>query len=411
MSQAASLKTPVQPDPPVAYTRLMTAAVLCMIMFGAVLVVPPVCLDAIGSELRINFEHRGLLITVRMAALIVSLLIVGRVGEGPYKRRYLFWGLMAIGLAQAWGAMAGGYQALVAAMVLSGLGKGVVEALVNPLVAQLHPHGSARALNIINGIFSVGLVIGALSAGQIMESGQSWRVPFWLWVLPPMVCGVLFYTRRYPRVAAPEAGARTDEHSVRRFARLPLFWALVVAMVMGGGCEAGMTSWAPNYSSEVFGLSALGGAWTTVVYGAAMAVGRIFSGLIVTRLGPVGLMTGSAAACGLATLGLTFAPTAKVCYVLFALGGLFVACLWPTLLAVASDRIASGSTVLFSLLAAAGVGGCVIFPWAIGRLGDLFDLRIGMLVLPASMLVLLVMLGWMRTVKAGTGNAEAVGEG
>ena len=61
---------------------------------------------------------------------------------------------------------------------------------------------------------------------------------------------------------------------------------------------------------------------------------------------------------------------------------------WPS----TGVALSTGSTWLLSLLAAAGVSGCVLFPWAIGRLGDLCGLRIGMLVLPVSMAVLLVML-------------------
>ena len=395
MPETLASHTVSSPDPPVAYTRLVAAAVLCMIMFGAVLVVPPVCLDTLGEELHINLESRGLLISVRMAALIVSLLIVGRLGEGRDKRRYLFWGLTAIGAAQAWGALAGGYATLLAAMVLSGLGKGVVEALVNPLVAQLHPHSSARALNIINGIFSVGLVTGALTAGQLLQTGHSWRLPFWLWVVPPLVCAGLFYTRRYPRATTAESPTVTATPDVRRFLRLPLFWLLIVAMVMGGGAEAGLTSWAPNFAQKVLNASPLGGAWMTAFYGAAMALGRFVSGGVVARLGAVRLMIVSAVLCAAATLGLTFVPTVNAAYVLFALGGLFVACFWPTLLSVASDHISTGSTSLFSLLAAAGVGGCVLFPWAIGRMGDVWGLRIGVLVLPVSMAILLVALGLM----------------
>lgn len=398
MSDAAPIETTPVAEP-VAYTRLMAASVLCMIMFGAVLVVLPVCLDTLGTELRINLEARGLLTSVRMAALIASLLVIGRVGEGFHKRHYLFWGLMAIGLAQAWGAMSGGYASLMAAMVLSGLGKGAVEALVNPLVAQLHPQTSARALNIVNGIFSVGLVFGALSGGQLLQEGYSWRVPFSLWILPPMICGIMFYTRRYPHVVSHPT---SDEHppapsprSIRRFLTMPLFWVLVMAMVMAGGCEAGLTSWAPNFAQKVLNASALGGAWTTALYGAAMALGRFASGIFVARLTAVRLMIISGVACGVATLALTFVPTIPAAYVLFALGGLFVACFWPTLLSVASDHISTGSTSLFSLLAAAGVGGCVIFPWAIGRLGDLFGLRLAVLVLPVSMVLLLVMLGFV----------------
>lgn len=399
MPDIAAPEASVRPAEAVAYSRLMWASVVCMIMFGAVLALPPVCFDALGRELGINYEQRGLLITVRMAALIASLLLVGYVGEGTGKRHFLFWGLAAIAIGQGMGGVAAGYGSLLAAMVVSGLGKGVVEALVNPLVAQLNPRGSARALNIINGLFSVGLVVGALSAGELLEAGHSWRLPFWLWVGPPMVSAVLYMTPRYPppNVAVTATGA--PESRLRRFLRNPLFWALCVAMVMGGGCEAGLTSWAPNFSADVLGASARGGAWTTAFYGAAMALGRFASGALLTRVTPVRLMVISGLACALATLGLTFVQSITGAYVLFALGGLFVACFWPTLLSVASDHISTGSTSLFSLLAAAGVSGCVIVPWAIGALGDIFGLRAAVLVMPASMVVLLVMLAlvWRMT--------------
>lgn len=387
---------------PVAYRRLMAASMLCMIMFGAVLVVPPVCLEAIGRELQINYEARGVLIAVRMAALIISLLIVGTLGEGPYKRHYLLGGLMAIGLSQAWGAQAPRYALLWAAMALSGLGKGVVEALVNPLVAQLNPTHCARALNIVNGLFSVGLVIGALSTGFLLEAGFSWRLAFAVWIGPPWLCALLFYTPHYPKAVSaapsfakqkPLLGAEAPAKNFFAYFASPLFWALMMAMLMGGGCEAGLTSWAANFVSAVLQASPLGGAWTTAIYGSAMALGRFGSGWLVTRWTPLRLMALSAAACGAATFGLAFVSSLAGAYALFALGGLFVACFWPTLLSVASDHISAGSTALFAWMATAGVAGCMLFPWLMGRIGDLWGLRAAMLVLPASMIILLAMLG------------------
>lgn len=401
MSGTLVVDTETKPSAPVAYWRLITASTLCMVMFGAVLAVPPACLDAIGDEFGVEYEARGLLITLRMAALLVSLLIVGWLGEGPAKRHFLFWGLIGIGAAQGWGAEAGAYSGLQMAMILSGLGKGVVEALLNPLVAQLHPTRSATALNLLNGLFSVGLVAGALSAGELQEAGYSWRHAFWLWALAPVICAFLFMTPRYPVPQTHAVTGVSTGDNVRRFLRMPLFWALVVAMVMGGGCEAGLTSWAPNFTADVLGASARFGAFATALYGVAMAIGRFGSGALVMRMSPVRLMIISAALCGAATLGLTFAPNLTVVYILFSLGGLFVACFWPTLLSVASDHIATGSTSLFSLLAAAGVGGCVLFPWAIGRLGDMLGLRSGVLVLPVSMVILVIVLAFIpRLIRA-----------
>ena len=163
-------------------------------------------------------------------------------------------------------------------------------------------------------------------------------------------------------------------------------------MVLGGGCEAGLTSWAPNFTAKVLGASPRAGAWATILYGSGMAVGRFASGYLVVRVRPLRLMMLSAVCCAAATLGLTFVSALWGAWSLFALGGLFVACFWPTLLSVASDHIATGSTSLFSLLAAAGVSGCVIVPWAIGRLADAFDLRTAVLIHPALMVLLIAVL-------------------
>ncbi len=374
--------------PSVAYSRLMAASAVGMIVFGASVAIPSVCLEAIGRELHLNFEQRGLLTTARMGALLVSLLVVGYLGDRLGKRHFLFWGAVLIAAGQAATARAAGYVALLGANAVSGLGKGVMEALVNPLVAQLNPRASARVLNIINGLFSVGLVLAALTTGEVLQAGGSWRLPFWLWVPPALVCAGLFLTRRYPAVEA----AHREAGRPRRFLTDPLFWPLLIGMVLGGGCEAGLTSWGPNFVEHELGASARGGAWTMVLFGAFMAAGRFTGSGVVMLVTPLRLMTASAAACALVTLGLYFVEGLWGAWVLFALSGLFVACFWPTILALASDNIATGSASLFALLAAAGIAGCVIFPWAIGTLGDAFGLRGGVLLLPGSMVMQVLVL-------------------
>jgi fucose permease len=387
-----STDSPIATQAPVAYLRLMVASTLGMTVFGAVQVVPAVSLEAIGTDLGLNLEHRGAVISLRMVGLVVSLLLVGYLGQRRGKQHFLFWGFLSIAGGKLLGAQSNGYSSMLGAMGITGLGLGVVEALINPLAAQLNPRHSARALNILNGLFSLGLVVGAFATGWLLDSGHSWRTAFLIWLLPCAVCAMLFLTPHYPRHREETEGASSGSSELRRFLGLPLFWVLFVAMVMGGGCEAGITSWAPNYMVKVLGASARGGALATIVYGSFMALGRFASGFLVTRVGPVRLMTSSAVCCGLTTVGLAGVQSPWAAWCLFALSGLFVACFWPTMLSVASDHISAASTWLFALLSAAGVLGCVIFPWVIGVLGDGFGLRSAVLVLPASMLVLLALM-------------------
>ena len=110
-------------------------------------------------------------------------------------------------------------------------------------------------------------------------------------------------------------------------------------------------------------------------------------------------MTISAAACAVATAGLWGVHTILGAWALFGLGGLFVACFWPTLLAVASAEVQVGSASMFAMLAASGIAGCMLFPWGIGAVGDLAGLRAGTLLLPVSMalLVVLLLVAWRQS--------------
>lgn len=369
----------------------MVASLLGMTMFGAVQVLPAVALEAMGEELGLDFQQKGLIFSLRIFTAIPILLLIGHYAERPYKRHILFWGLMAVALGQILTAKAVAYGPLLLAVVASGLGFGVVEAIVAPLVAQLYPNRSAWALNLINGLFALGMVIGAIATGELLQAGYGWRISFWLWIIPPTLCAFLYMTPRYPP-PTPHADNFHVTPDVKGFLASPLFWLLSAGMVLAGGCEAGLTSWAPNFAAEELGASARGGAWTIILYGSLMAVGRFSTGALVTRIKPFRLMVASAVLCGAVMLGLYFVSTLMTAWVLFALGGLFVACFWPTLLAMASDHISIGSTSLFSLMAAAGVLGAVVVPWAIGVLGDLSGLRAGIMVLPALMAAMVMVL-------------------
>jgi len=210
---------------------------------------------------------------------------------------------------------------------------------------------------------------------------------------------VLFATRGYPHVGR-EHGAPGGTG----FLRKPLFWVLMTAILLGGGCEAGMTFWGASFTEHELGASARSGAWTVALFGACMAAGRFGTSGLVARIPPVRLMLGSAVGCALATGGLCLVRSVAGAWVLFGLGGLFVGCFWPTILAVAAERVQTGSATMFALLAAAGISGCTLFPWCIGALGDAAGLRVGAALLPASMVLEVGVL--LVACRAGTGDGR-----
>ena len=374
----------------------MIAAGVAMVLFAAITAVPSVCLPQWGDTFRLNFSQRGELSSLRQAALIAALLLCGHFADRYGKRYFLVVGTAIMGLSFAATAAAGGFSTLLIAQAISGVGAGSMEALVNPLIAELNPRDPGRPLNMINGLFSVGLVLASLATGELIEAGHSWQLTSWIWLPVAVVGTLLFAGRGYP---TPDTPHHERAGQWREFLKMPAFWLLFVAMIIGGGAEAGMTVWGPNFVEHELGASARMGAGTLCLFGAFMAIGRFSSGALLSRVAAIPLMMVCAAAYAVASTGLYFAGGLWVAWALFALGGLFVGCFWPTLLSVASDKIAAGSATLFALLAAAGIGGCMVLPWGIGVLGDVFGgLRVGMCILPVAMLLMLPTLAMLQRI-------------
>src|SRR4029077_2067903 len=87
---------------------------------------------------------------------------------------------------------------------------------------------------------------------------------------------------------------------------------------------------------------------------AAMALGRIFVGLIGRRVDSIRLMLGCCWTSVVLFLLACFAPWPAVALAASIAVGLAGSCLWPTTLGVAADRFPQGGATMFGLLAAFG---------------------------------------------------------
>ncbi len=373
----------------VALRRLEIAGWLAMFVYAASTQAPAMCLEQIGEEFHLSLAGRGLIASLRTIALLVALLAAGHFGDRLGKALFLVVGLGLVSAGIGGTVVAVGYITLMIAQMTLGAGNGMMEALINPLVAELRPRDAARALNITHALYPVGLVASALLAGEMLTRGIPWRATVGVWLPVGLVTCALFATRRYPR---PASGAAESGRPSLGFLRRKAFWGLMLAMVLAGGSELGVTTWAPSFLERELGSTARGGAMTIILFGTSMALGRFAGGAILKRVGPIQLTAISAVLCAISMLGFGQAGDARVAWIFAGCAGLTVACFWPTLLAIATEVLDDTSTAMLALLAAAGIAGCALFPWVLGWLGDLFSLRAGLVMLPVAMAVLVVVL-------------------
>jgi len=355
-----------------------------LVVFAAASTLVAMSLKKIGSEFDLSLALRGALAPARAFVLALSTFVVGYAADRVGKRRLLGAAMFVIAFALLRMAGSEAYIGLVGGTLAVGAGLGGLEALVSPLVADLHPEDVEVQMSVLHAFFPLGVVISSLLIGWALDSGVPWRVPFALVSIPAALVGVMFMFGSY---ADGRGGAGQVVLSVPSVLRSATFWLLAVAMVMTAGTEGCLLFWSPSFIQDEYGVSSLVGAAGLTGFSAAMAVGRFGTGLAVRAVPLHRLMIGLSFVSAVVTLGLVVVDSLWGGFVSLALGGLCVACFWPGILSTATRRIAPGSTTLLAMLSVAGIVGFGVTPWAVGVVADHFGLRVGLCILPVGMVI------------------------
>lgn len=269
---------------------------------------------------------------------------------------------LAAPVAFASGGKTAAFWCLSGGMFLFSIGNGLAEAVVNPLTAALYPKNKTHYLNILHAGWPAGLVLGGLASafmaervgdsGEILARATDWKIQMSLFLIPVVIYGGMLMGQRFPKSEAAAAGATLGEMISTLFA--PLMIVLLVIHAMVGYVELGTDSWIAKITGSIMASPAKGLA-LFVYTSMLMFLLRFVAGPIVHRISPLGLLcaSGVLGAVGLTMLG--SAETVVMCVIaatVYALGKTF---LWPTMLAVASERFPQGGAVSIGMLGGVGM--------------------------------------------------------
>jgi MFS family permease len=255
------------------------------------------------------------------------------------------------------------YWNLFVAMFLFSIANGVCETVVNPMVATLFPEKKTHYLNILHAGWPGGLVAGGVLS-YFMNNGKigtwaplgqvHWMIQMSMFLIPVAIYGVMLMGQRLPRSEAHEAGVSYGT----MFAAIatPVFAVLLLCHALVGYVELGTDSWIAKITGTIM-LVKQYGLLLFVYTSLLMFTLRFFAGPIVEKISPLGLLCVSGV---LGCLGLTLLANAGVGAIWFcvlaatvyAVGKTF---LWPTMLAVASERFPRGGAIAIGAMGGAGM--------------------------------------------------------
>jgi len=353
--------------------------------------------EVYGGAAGLTQEQLGRLGAITFAGLVTGILVAGPLADRWGAEPFALLGnaLTAVSLMAA--AFAPSYALLGTAIFVLGMGAGILDMVLSPIVAALNPARRAAAMNWLHSFYCVGAVVTILTGTLALQAGLGWRASCLLLLLLPVGLMVAFAPLRFPALSA--AGGRLRLRSLLRHA---WFWVALAAIMLGGATEAGMAQWLPAYAEMALNYPVWIGGTALLLFSVMMAAGRMVVGAAEARWNPYAVMAWGSGLSGLLFLGGSFFPAPGLALVACIAAGFTGSCLWPTMLAVTADRYPDGGASMYGALGAAGNVGGICMPWLVGVIADWSDLHWGLAISAlAPALMLPLVLGLHRT-RAGS---------
>lgn len=251
-------------------------------------------------------------------------------------------------------------------LLLTGLGWGAVEAASNPMVAALYPEEKTHRLNILHAWWPAGIVVGGLLGVAISKFGLPWELNMFVLIIPALALAWMVASAVFPVTERVAEGVSYGE-MLGELLRRPLFWVFWVCMFATAASELAPGQWVNISLSNIVGME---GILLLVYVSALMFVMRHFAGPIVDRISSVGLMFVSCIAAAAGLYLLSIASTPLLAFGAATVWGIGVCYMWPTMLAITSERFPRGGAVALGLM---GFAGGMAIQFVLPRMGSIFD--------------------------------------
>jgi len=375
--------------------RLLTnLCYLAMMSLSIGLNLLPVFLTTLGAtyggEGGLSQEALGRLTASPFGGLVLGILATGPLVDRWGAKRFVQIGNILMAVSLVWAAFAPSYVGLAVALFGMGLGAGMLDMVLSPVVAALNPERRAVAMNLLHSFYCVGAVVTIALGTMALQVGLGWRGACLIMLVLP--AGLIVW---FARVQFPELVPEGAVLPVRSLLREWWFWGALLAIAFGGAAELGIAQWLPTYTERSLGYAPWMGGMSLLLFSVALTLGRLFVGWFGKNWDMFHLMAWSCGSSIVLFIAGSFLPIPWMALSACIAVGFTGSCLWPTMLGVTANRYPRGGASMYGILAAAGNAGGMFMPWAVGLVADHSNMHWGLVVsviAPALMLPLVLIM-------------------
>ena len=248
-----------------------------------------------------------------------------------------------------------GTTLLYVGFLIMGLSQGLVEGVINPLVATIYSDEKTKRLNMLHAWWPGGLVIGGLLAVAMTRMfNASWQMKLGSIVVPAIVYLVMALTQEYPKTERVASNISSED--MWRETAKPLFLLLFVCMWMTAAAELGPDQWFPLVMGALVPQLQQGVLFLVYTAGLMFLIRTFGSG--IAHKSPIATLVVSSILTGIGLYwlgGLQPGASAAVAFAAATIFGVGKSYFWPTMIGVTAEQFPRGGALLVSLMGGAGM--------------------------------------------------------
>ena len=210
-----------------------------------------------------------------MSGIAISAIGLGFLADRLGRKVTILIGLVMFGVGSALFAAGHDFLFFTALMFISGLGIGIFKAGALALIGDLSRSTTdhVRTMNLIEGFFGVGAIIGPAIVAYLLLVGASWK---WVYLVAAVMCGLLILGTAIARFPQPirDRAEPTRATDAIGFVRDPAAMFFSTALMLYVAAEAAIYVWAPTYLAGYTGSWATLAAYAVSIFFILRAVGR-----------------------------------------------------------------------------------------------------------------------------------------
>lgn len=354
------------------YRHTLYASYLGYITQAIINNLPPLLFLTFQNTFSISLEQIGLLISINFGVqMIVDFLSAKFVDKIGYRicivSAHIMCTIGLIGLGVFPFLFDNAYIGLILAIIINGIGGGLIEVLVSPIVEAIPGDEKASAMSLLHSFYCWGHVaVVILSTIYFSSIGiNNWRYISMIWAFIPFINIFLFLVAPINKLENQQ-----QELSIKKLFSIKLFWLFIILMICSGASEQAMSQWASLFAESGLKVSkTMGDLLGPCAFAILMGLSRVFYGNFGSKINLKKFIKLSSVLCIISYLITVFSPIPILSLIGCAMCGFSVGIMWPGTFSL-STKYCPSSTAMFALLALAGDIGCSVGPSIVGFISN-----------------------------------------